>query len=485
MCKERVREKNNKFTNRKYIEKAERNIVYFNKPICENNVDEIGINTHVEHLESAIEQGADMISIVSRYGTGKSSLIELLKEKYSGWEDAGKQQYRRVYCQINLWSQLEESDERKDGEVLESQTLELHRTFLYQLVSTIYPYKGSYISRRTGQNFGMFKISAETPMWNVLIHFATIIFAFVSIVRCFSEQIITSELLTEKTLGIITIAGYAISAIIIFLLFLKTEIIFSSKSSEGNRKIEESELIDLYRQHVLIHKRWFNGWFYKKRKQHFVVVIEDLDRTQRAKSVYHFLKELRKYYVPSEQIEKDFINKVTFIVNIMPEEMLQGRIESAGEKEELLYDKIFDYSIHLNTVNIDNFDSILEALLKEKSEEFDALDIKLKEGSNVHEILGMQWIVFGKELSIRQMKTRLNDAILIYESIKEKFGKEYADFEKCACVAYLRNVFQKQFYEIEDRKLDEMVLWYAKEHGNEQKFLTEFLDEKKENEEFL
>ena len=475
---------------RKYIGKVGRDVAYFNKPIRENSVDEIGVNTYVEHLESAIENDADIISIVSGFGTGKSSLIELLKERYNGWEDKNKdknkKRYKRVYCQINLWSQLKERDNEKDEDKYQEHTLELHRTFLYQLISTIYPYKGSYISRRMGRNFGMLKISTENPLWNVLIHFAVIVFAFVSIVRSFSEQIITSEILTDKTLSNITILGYTFCAVIILLLLIRTEIIFSSKNSEGNRKIEENELVDLYRQHVLIPNRWFEFLLNVIRgKRHFVVVIEDLDRTQEANSVYHFLKEMRKYYIPSELIEKAFVNKVTFIVNIMPEALLKGKIVEPQEQKENIYDKIFDYSIHLNKVNIDNFDSILDALLLEKENELIELGIEIKKEDNVHEIPGMQWIVYGKELSLRQVKTRLNDAVLTYESIMKKFGKEYADFEKCACVAYLRNVFQEQFYQIEDRKLDEMVVWYTKERGNEQEFIDKFLKENLKEKDFL
>lgn len=482
-CKEWIKNKINERKKKKYLKSVGRNATYSNKPISEENVDEIGMNTYVDYLESAIENNADMISVISSFGTGKSSLIELLKEKYNGWEKKNKQRCKRVYCQVNLWSQLEETNIDKSEEKMGEHTLELHRTFLYQLVSTIYPYKGSYISRRTGRNFGMFKISAETPMWNLFIHVAVIIFAIVSLTRHFSEQIINSDLLSKKTLNFLIIVGYVFSAIVVLLLLLRTEIIFSSQNSEGNRKIEENELIDLFRQHVLISKNWFNCIVSKLLgKRHLIVVIEDLDRTQDADSVYHFLKELRKYYVPNDQIEKNFINKVTFIINIMPEESLYKKISDDKEKEEHLYDKIFDYSIHLNKVNIDNFDAILDALLNEKKDEFKRLGIELRNIDNVHEIPGMPWIVYGKELSIRQVKTRLNDAILLYESLKQKFGEEYADFEKCACVAYLRSTFSRYFYELPDRKLEEMVLWYAKEHGTEKEFMDEFMNERTEKE---
>ena len=83
-----------------------RNIPYINKPITDTDADEIGMDVYVDYLESAIEQGASMISVVSRFGTGKSSLIELLKKKYSGYEKKGNMRTKRLYCQVNLWGHL-------------------------------------------------------------------------------------------------------------------------------------------------------------------------------------------------------------------------------------------------------------------------------------------------------------------------------------------------------------------------------------------
>ena len=71
-------------------------VLYMNKPIFEENADEIGMNVYVDYLESAIENGSDMISVISRFGTGKSSLIELLKEKYKWIRKREKRYYRRT-----------------------------------------------------------------------------------------------------------------------------------------------------------------------------------------------------------------------------------------------------------------------------------------------------------------------------------------------------------------------------------------------------
>ena len=443
-----------------------RQVPYMNKPISEFTEDEIGMSVYVDYLESAIEKGADMIAVVSGFGTGKSSLIELLKGKYHGWSLWQDRRCERVYCQVNLWSQLESQ---------QAQTLELHRSFLYQLIGTVYPRKSSYFSRRTGRNFGMFKISAESPFWHVVINFTVVLFAIASVIYYFADSIVASGLIGEKALNAGIIVGYLICAIVAILLIVRTEILFSSGGSEGKRQIEENELIDLYREHVLRPTdvwRRIGMWF--GIRKHIIVVIEDMDRTQDGSSVYEFLKELRKYYVPNDLAEKNFVNRVTFVVNIMPEDKLREQCKQEELDDNYVYDKLFDYTLNLNRINIDNFDAILEALILEKRQELQNIGIHVYDEDNVHKIPGMQWIIYGKELSLRQVKERLNDSIVVFDSISEKFGKDSPEFSKCAAVAYLRSAFSKLFYSISDEQLEEMLNWYAKIQPTEDAFVKKY-----------
>lgn len=467
-----------------------RSIPYVNKPITEENADRIGMNTYVDYLESAIENGADMISVVSRFGTGKSSLIALLKSKYRGWSKVNEKEYERVYCEINLWSQLEWAKEIKDeeGKIVETtrvDALELHRAFLYQLVSSIYPNKSSFISRRTSRNFGMFKISTESGMWSAIVSVLAIAFTVLMFLQGFSDQIVSLGVFEKNQLDGIVLFGYILGAIVLLLTLLKTEVLFSSKNSEGNREIEENEIIDLYHKHILVKNTFWNKCktVFQSRK-HLVVIIEDLDRTENGDSVYHFLKELRKYYLPNDQQENTFVNRITFIVNIMPEDKLH-EICADSSKENYVYDKLFDYSLNLNRINIDNFDAILEALIQEKKAELQCAGIEVYESDNVHLIPGMQWIVRGKELSLRQLKERLNDSIVLYESLIDKFDKSFVEFQKCAVVAYLRSAFSKWFYDLDDKELEKMVTWYAKNVGSETEFVNEFENGDRSKHDFL
>lgn len=168
------------------------------------------------------------------------------------------------------------------------------------------------------------------------------------------------------------------------------------------------------------------------------------------------------------------MNQVVFVVNIMPEDLLREKCSQVLEKQDYVYDKLFDYSLNLSRVNIDNFDAVLEAFISEKRTELEKIGLRVYDSDNTHRMPGMQWIIHGRELSLRQIKARLNDAVLLYESLRTKFGEEYPEFIKCAVVAYLRNTYSKDFYKLSDRELEQMLDWYARESGDEEIFLEEF-----------
>lgn len=168
------------------------------------------------------------------------------------------------------------------------------------------------------------------------------------------------------------------------------------------------------------------------------------------------------------------MNQVTFIVNIMPEDKLRELCDEKKLDNHHVYDKVFDYTLNLNRIHIDNFDAVLESLILEKRTELETIGIEIFDNNNVRQIPGMQWIVYGKELSLRQVKERLNDSIIVFESIKAKFGEDKPEFRKCAAVACLRSAFSSKFYSLLDSDLDSMITWYAKEHPTKSEFIKHY-----------
>lgn len=260
---------------------------------------------------------------------------------------------------------------------------------------------------------------------------------------------------------------FIIIIILATFLLLRADILFSSNKSEGMRQLDESEIVDLYKSIVL--KPQFCAKI-DKHNAHHIIVIEDLDRTENPGQVLRFLKELRKYYLADNK--GLYKNRVTFIINVLPEckfakaekVTVEGGENISEKSTSVIYPKLFDYTINLKNINIDNFDVIIDGLLKERKGAIEAIGLDVHEKNNTHHLKGLQWIIRGKSLDIRAIKERLNNAFSSYESIINKFGENQINkemtFEKCAVVAYLIDTFPTDFNRMGDRTFQDTVEKY-------------------------
>ena len=131
-------------------------MLFLSNSIEDTTSDLIGFNTYVNKLDDAIEEGAQMIAVTSPFGSGKTSIIELLKKKRS-------KRMREKILSVQMWSQLNKASEEGD------KTCELHKNFLYQIGSAIDPRKGTYINRRLSNNYGLLKLHINKPLYWVYL----------------------------------------------------------------------------------------------------------------------------------------------------------------------------------------------------------------------------------------------------------------------------------------------------------------------------
>ena len=436
------------------------------------------MSTCAEKLNDAIESGAQMIAITSPFGSGKTSIVDLLQEKRT----ANKNEY---ILKIPMWSQLNQ---------LRDKTNELHRNFLYQISSLISHKRGTYISRRLSNNYGLLTLHASNNRTWVFFSFALLFGGLAWLVNEFSEVIESYlPILKDKT-DILSVIFIVVAVYIAIIVLTRAEIIFSSQKSENERTIDEDEIVDLYRNEILKYGTRFGNFIRLKTEncrikpfsgKTYIIVVEDLDRTDDGNAVIDFLTELRKYYLPINQSPKDtsvFKNKVVFIVNIKSESVLLAETE---EKESVLiatndgdnlnsdnsttgndsstiltkhlFAKIFDYVLDLQTINIIDYKIVLEGLLKSK------IELLKKYGFNTNDTLidipGMLWIIHGQTLDIREIKNRLNKTFLIYDTLLSRFpeNKELISIEKCAVVAYITTAFELDFHQTKDSAFQQII----------------------------
>ena len=426
------------FMIKKKDKKSAENITFINMPIASTAEDKIGVTQCAAEIQAVIKKGAQSIAVTSDFGGGKSSLIRCLESMYSG--------LTTKFCYVNLWSQLN-SEKSED----------LHKSFIYQLASQINGKKGNYVSRRLSKNYGMFGITLPS-IWSSILSFVLFIFLAAGFAcTTFYDEIstyvnIASFNTYHNKLGV---ACFAMAAFLMLVFLYNTDIIFSSKNSEATRTIDEHELMDIYRTHIC------NFHF-----RHYIVVIEDLDRSDK-KSVNKFIKELRRYYIPCKHKRSKWhiinwfkdtilgkINRITFIVNIKAEN------EIAEKEDNDLYSKAFDYVLNLKEINIDNYSVILDKLLEENREQFKNKEIPAfqDDGKFIPEF---EWIIRGQKIGIREIKRRLSAAISTYVNLCSKFEKNYISLKKCIASAYIITAFEEEYLQIKELGFDSIIDLYV------------------------
>lgn len=415
--------------------KKSNNTVFLNRPIKNEDEDWIGISTYVDKLDAAVEANAKIVAVTSDFGTGKSSLISLYKNKVKN-SSKNFLGFGKKVLNINMWGTYEQT-----GEAL---PLELHKSFIYQLICQINPKdrrKSNYISRRLSKDFGIWALNGKSRIWSIMVMVSLIGFFLSTMLYNFKDYVQSLFDITDTLYFKFNILIFTMSIVCFVGAIINSEIVFSSKKSEGNRTLDENILIDLFKQEVL--NQW--GWY------HYIVVLEDLDRIESKESVSQFLRELRKYY-----LTEGGRHKITFVVCIKPEAMLT----KDNEQDSVEYKKIFDFIINLQKVNIDNYDSVLRGLLEEKREWLNQLNIPA-----LVDTQGMEWMKYGREIDIREIKCRLNETLTLYESLQSRFPdnsrKRVITFEKCAVATYLRREYENDFYQLKDDTLDIFVSQYG------------------------
>ncbi len=458
---------------------------FINMPITSDEDDKIGISQHAQEIKDAIEKGAQTIAITSDFGGGKSSLIKYLEKLYSS--------VTTKFCYVNLWAELKSTDSH-----------ELHRSFIYQLANQISKRKGKYVSKRLSKNYGLLKIGLQNWFMSLISYFMlaalSIGMLFIPLYDSVLIKIAGEDLFKDSHVNIGIIA-FLISLLIGIFLIYKADIVFSYKdSANGSREINEHELMDIYRSYIC------NFHF-----RHYIVILEDLDRTDDTEKVLRFIRELRRYYIPAspKQFKNDFIrekvnkiiaflrlnnrNRITFIVNIKPEYQLQHNnddgesgiednddnetFKNEFEGEKALYPKIFDYTLNIKRIHIDNYDVILTKLLEDNKELFEKNGIPVFDGEKI--IPEFEWLKRGQNLNIRELKNRLNVAFSTYLNLIQKFDiKSNISLPKCIAVGYITIAFEEDYNRVEKLGFDEILDMYVKDHNLKEPLVFQYYQEK-------
>lgn len=409
-------------------------IVFVNNPIKLAEDDVIGFLDQVEMISCAIDDGeASMIGVIADYGTGKSSITEMLKEKYvkAGYPEPIK---------INMWDSLSEPNDSQNNNS-NNQVSDLTKSFLFQLANGHDGKLGSYVNKLLSKNYGIISFASN--------RFKRLFWCFFASAICFVLYKISGVSGTGimqhlpdwcngasswfKLLSPILILASAILAI---FGIKDISVAFSHWKMTNTKSPEINDIFDIYR---IIADEICPS---KSKKQ--LVFIDDLDRIGSKEVVISFLKELYRF----QDSICDKKSKFVFIVSVMPESnLLRG--DQDGENSNV-FSKIFDTTLYLKPIHFDDYDSILLQLIKGNDNKKQALEKLIGENIDEHLPDAFKWIKRGSNLTLRDLKERLNQAIAIMVSLVNKSyaGNSAADFQACTAVAYLESAFPDDYYRL-------------------------------------
>lgn len=417
-------------------------IVFVNNPVRKQKYDVIGFDTQVETLKNAIDNGATMIGVIADYGTGKSSMTELLCDRFV-------KKGNPTPIKINMWDSL--TQENVQGEA--TGVSNLTRSFLFQLANGKNSILGGYVNKLLSKNYGNVSFASSNP-WRfgffaiiAGVWFGLHMMAEVSGTGVMSQlpEYMNKVIPFVKALS----PWFLVLGIASLLLGMKKlSVVFSHWKMPTRREVEINDVFDTYR---IIAKRIIP---IRKRKKR-LVFVDDLDRINDKKIIIAFLKELYRF----QDSIADNRDRIVFIVSLKPESELVDRIVQADqsslgkksdEEAEQIYPKVFDTTLFLKPIHFDDYDSILLRLITSAPEKQAILEDLI--GKKIEQTLpsSFRWIKCGTNLTLRDLKDRLNHAIAIMVSLKNKSyeNNSAADFNACTAVSYLESQFPSDYYRL-------------------------------------
>lgn len=216
-------------------------IVFVNNPIKSEKEDIVGFDSQVETLACAIDSGANMIGVIADYGTGKSSLTDILSEALNERKKIIKP------IKINLWDCMQKDVSASNDS---NKISLLTRSFLYQLSSGHSRKFGSFINKILSKNYGniSFGVNSKRFWWMFIV--AGIMFVMYKISALTNTGIMQY---VPENLGVVAAAVKLFSPVFLFIACLfvilgikDTYIAFSHWKMQEKRELEINDVFDTY-----------------------------------------------------------------------------------------------------------------------------------------------------------------------------------------------------------------------------------------------
>ncbi len=414
-------------------------IVFVNKPVIDLADDVVGFESQIDTIKCSINNGATMIGIVADYGTGKSSITDML-----GFLLQKKPFKYPAVIKINMWDCLQKEKKstipQTNSTLVAEEISDLTKSFLFQFANGKSSKFASYVNKRLSKNYGTISFSMNTwKFWPWLVG-AGVCYAVnqiftknnLSFIKYPFDNIETVLKFVQDVSPIFTVLAF----VCLIIGVKDTCIAYSHWKMQYKRESEINDVFDIY---AAIIKKLDPG---KNKKQ--VIIIEDLDRIVEKTIIIGFLKELYRFQSSLRSNNKKFI----FIISIKPEAILEDNGVILKTDDMHIYSKIFDVTFSLKPIHYEDYDALLLKLINNDTMKKQQLENLIKKPLDTTLPDSFEWIKKGTNLTLRDLKDRLNQAISIMVSLKNKQYKVKSsiEFKACAAISYMESQYPKDYY---------------------------------------
>lgn len=394
--------------------------ILIDKPISEYKDDYIGVGYQVQSIVDAVNKGASIISINSQYGTGKSSICNLL---------ARENCFDKV-SNISLWENIDETKGSEHNQNID--IFSFYKSFLFKLASDFHGVQfAKYVDKSLNKSSGSISLFLKNK--NLLVSIILLLF-FVLGFYLFSCVTYTYELTISNEINISIdipkLLSYAslFGGIITPLFTLRKEkIVYTSWKSETNRVIEIDDITSLYTEII--------DESIKKGGKKNLIIIEDIDRCSKNVNVLvqQFIISIVRL-IHHSCVDKSLDEKLKSIVLVLC--LNENDIFGAADNK---LEKLFDYRLDLGVVHNDSFRGILLQYISKLNLTKSQNDALLK-------------LLRSRKNNFRLIKQEINDCIVKYNTLEERFSNKAKDqgessisFESCVAYSYLKNNYPENF----------------------------------------
>lgn len=427
--------------------------VFFNNtPISEEKNDIFNFKEQVNLLNYVIKNGSTLIGIIGDYGSGKSSLTEISQKVLYG-------KYGHA-IRINMWDTTEQNKNVEYGFKF------LMRSFLYQLAQGNEKKNinfARYINERQSSNYGKLSLTMASQsalfwfggagLFFVLFFSLTNNDVFTLLINLLNKYEMNKLLVFVNFLKIFSYLVFFIGVILAYCGIKVGSFVFSLWNSQGKMNPEYGDIFDNY-IHIINRFTRFSSLRRKK-----IIYIEDLDRTNDKQLVILFLKELHRLIniLPIKQKKK-----VAFIVSLKSESSLKKELpDNAPKDDKSVYSKIFDYTLWIKPIHYENISDVVLELLRQNRNSINSI-LGLDRNTGFSKVLlnDLDWIQKGKNLTIREIKDRLNETFILYQTLKARnFENSSVELKKCCAVTYLHRTYPDEYEELlkHEQRMAELI----------------------------